>query len=220
MIRKLIRILKITLFGFIPSKWIFTKIYDDNLWGNAESRSGPGSSLKQTFIVRKELINLIEERSINSLLDIPCGDFNWLSKENFSIKYTGADIVSEIIKNNNLKYSSKNINFIELDIIYDFIPNAYLILCRDLLVHFNNKQIQKSLRNIQKSKAKYLLVTTFPGIKENFNIITGEWRPIDLTQPPFNFPSPVKIIEEGCEESNYHGHKKCLGLWKIQDIKV
>jgi len=46
------------------------------------------------------------------------------------------------------------------------------------------------LRNIRRSGSAYLLVTTFPDRKENVDIITGNWRPLNMEKPPFNFPRP------------------------------
>ena len=46
---------------------------------------------------------------ITSVLDIPCGDFNWMQKVDLSnIEYIGADIVEELIKKNIEIYEGKN----------------------------------------------------------------------------------------------------------------
>ena len=57
---------------------------------------------------------------IKSILDIPCGDFNWFQKINLNkLRYIGADIVKEIVKSNLKKYKTDNINFLELDVVND-----------------------------------------------------------------------------------------------------
>ena len=79
----------------------FSNIYLSNYWGSHESVSGKGSTLSQTYRIRESLPIILEKYRINSLLDIPCGDFNWLSQIDLnSFQYIGGDIVYEIIKKN------------------------------------------------------------------------------------------------------------------------
>jgi hypothetical protein len=57
---------------------VFTSYANSNKWGASESLSGKGSSLEATSTLREHLEKLIAELGISSLLDIPCGDFNWM----------------------------------------------------------------------------------------------------------------------------------------------
>jgi hypothetical protein len=59
-------------------KEIFTDIYKKNDWKNDESVSGNGSTLDATEGVRRELPRLFAKFHVKSLLDIPCGDCNWI----------------------------------------------------------------------------------------------------------------------------------------------
>ena len=80
---------------------------------------------KNTYKVREIIKKVMEKYSINSIADIPCGDFNWMRLVDFkNVEYTGYDIVSEIINNNINKYSQNSINFVELDIIKDIPKKA------------------------------------------------------------------------------------------------
>lgn len=54
---------------------IFTDIYKGNKWHDNESFSGSGSNLEQTKAIREILPELINNLSIKTMLDIPCGDF-------------------------------------------------------------------------------------------------------------------------------------------------
>ena len=58
---------------------IFTYIYDTNLWGSAESQSGVGSEDSATRTLRLEIPRLLRQWNARILLDLPCGDFGWLS---------------------------------------------------------------------------------------------------------------------------------------------
>lgn len=213
-----LRYIKIHISGIRSAEQIFEKVYYENSWGDPESRSGPGAAITQTNQIRWELKALVKELGAKSLLDIPCGDFNWLKLIDLEVDYIGADIVRELIEENNKKFGNNSRHFIKLDMIQDNLPQVDLILCRDVLVHFNNKQIFRAIKNIKQSNSKYLLTTTFPAVNKNINIVTGEWRALDLCKPPFNFPAPIKIIIEQSTEENELSSSKCLGLWKISDI--
>lgn len=214
----LLKYIKVYISGYRSAEQVFAKVYSENSWGDPESRSGPGSSLAQTNIVRQELKALVKELCATSMLDVPCGDFNWLSKVELEVDYLGADIVQALVEENTNKFGNNSRHFIKLDMIQDKLPQVDIILCRDVLVHFNNKQIFRTIKNIKQSNSKYLLTTTFPAVNKNINIVTGEWRALDLCKPPFNFPAPIKIIIEQCKEENELSSSKCLGLWKISDI--
>lgn len=206
-----------TKFRNSTTEQIFTKIYDKNLWTNKESRSGTCSSLKSTKSLRKILPELFEDYSINSILDIPCGDFNWMKEINLkSISYIGADIVEEINQNNIKKYSAENKKFVKMDILKDNLPKVDLIFCRDLFIHFSYDDIFKAVTNIKKSDSKFLLTTSFMTEKKNKNCSTGGWHPINLLIKPFSFPNPLKIIDE--EEEEVDVKKRSLLLWNISDL--
>ena len=202
-----------------PEK-IFSDAFRTNKWGDAESISGPGSNLNATEAIRKAIPELIEDLGVHSVLDIPCGDFNWMIRLDLEVDYTGADIVDEIIQENLRRYFRPNRSFIKLDILKDSLPKADLLLCRDCLVHFSFAHIFQSLRHIMSSGCKYLLTTTFINRKNNIDIPTGTWRPINLQLSPFNLPRPMRLIDERYmgDEGTYAD--KHLGLWRISDLNV
>jgi hypothetical protein len=117
---------------------IFNNIYKNNAWNSKESVSGSGSTLNQTKKIRKVLPKLIQDFKINSILDIPCGDFNWMKEISLNIKYIGADIVDTLTQNNK-KYENNLTHFLTLDATLDRLPKTDLIICRDCLVHFSFK---------------------------------------------------------------------------------
>lgn len=198
---------------------IFTNIYNTNGWGGLESVSGTGSDLIQTEVLVIELDSLLSTMNISIILDIPCGDFNWMQKVDFTnIKYIGGDIVKEIVIKNHEKNSKKNISFIHLNLIKDLLPTVDLVISRDCFVHFSFNDISLAIENICKSKSKYILTTTFTEVKNNIDIVTGEWRTINLMEKPFNFPDPILLINENCSEQNGIYSDKSMGLWKIEDI--
>ena len=201
---------------------VFSDIYKNNLWHISEKResfSGIGSSLEQTREIIKNLPLVFQKFSINSMLDIPCGDFNWMQNIDLSkMKYTGADIVKEIVHTNNVKHNAQNINFIQLNLIEDPLPKVDLIFCRDCLVHFSFSDFLSSIENIKKSGSKYLMTTTFTNQRSNKDIHTGGWRPLNLKLAPFNFPHPTYLLNEKCTEMDGLFSDKSLGIWNIADL--
>lgn len=135
-------------------------------------------------------------------------------------KYIGVDIIPEIITQNLAQYATGKCIFMIRNIISDILPQADMILCRDCLVHFSFRDIFLTLKNFKKSASTFLLTTTFTQRFRNDNILTGEWRPLNLELAPFNFPRPLEIIKEGCSECNGSYMDKSLGLWKLDDIKI
>ncbi len=198
---------------------IFTEYYYKNTWAGKESISGPGSDYAQTKYLIKELEFLLAKLNITTIFDAPCGDFNWMKKIDLSrIKYIGGDIVKPLIHRNEKKYKTKNIKFIEFNLINDKLPKTDLVIVRDCFVHLKNEDIFKALNNIKKSESKYLLTThfTWDSAKCNQDIKTGQWRRLNLTKKPFNFPFPEHIIVEGNFQSN--DHDKTMSLWNISNI--
>ena len=201
------------------TKNLFTEYYRNNSWYGKESLSGPGSDYEQTKFLIPELQILLKKLKIKTMLDVPCGDFNWMKKINLdSINYHGGDIVDDVIKINNKRYRSRNIKFSTIDIVKDSLPKSDLVVVRDCLVHLNTDEVFKSLKNIKDSKSKYLLTTNFTWkhIENNAEIKTGEWRRINLQEKPYNFKHPEEVIIEGNTQSN--DRDKNMSLWLISDI--
>ena len=189
---------------------IFTNIYKNNKWKNKESVSGSGSTISATKHVVTNLNNIISKYQIKSILDIPCGDFNWMKNVNLeNIQYYGADIVKDLITSNQSKYPQYN--FSVMDLSKDVLPMVDLIFCRDCLFHLPYDMILSCINNIKKSNSKYLLTTTFPDKNiPNKDINIGQWRSLNLEIAPMFFPKPIEIFSEKTYKD------KSMGLWEIK----
>jgi len=191
---------------------VFTYIYKNNYWGDNESVSGAGSNDEQTRAVVNAIPGILSRYNIGSMLDLPCGDFNWMRKVNLDgINYTGGVIVDEIIIRNQSQYGKANISFRKLNVISDELPNVDLLLCRDCFIHLSYKQVLQSLANIKKQNIRYLLTTSFTQRRKNKDIVAGEWRPINLEIAPFNL-KPIAVINENCTEDEGRCADKSLIL--------
>ena len=201
-----------------PVKEVFTDIYVNDKW-SGDSLSGPGSDPKQTAGVIRALQEIIDQYEISSMLDIPCGDWAWMKHVDLSkVKYIGGDIVTEIIEQNQ-QYASPNIAFQVMNLLDQQLPKCDLVFCRDCLVHLSYHDVRRSIKNIANSGSRYLLTTTFPG-RRNYNIKTGEWRPLDLQSFPFKLSQPLLIKNEGCTEGEGNFMDKSLALWDLRELKI
>jgi len=108
--------------------------------------------------------------------------------------------------------------FLELDLTGDVLPDADVLLCRDGLVHLSYANIQAVLANVAHSNIRFMLMTSFPGRRNNYDIADGDWRPLDFQAPPFSFPEPRLTIVEKCEEEGGSYADKSLLAWRVDDL--
>jgi hypothetical protein len=200
---------------------VFTRIYTTNGWGNRESVSGDGSSLRETRVARQVLPTLIARYDVQVLLDIPCGDCNWMRAIDFGGRaYIGADIVGELIKRNQSEFGGANRSFLHRDVVRDPLPRADLVVVRDCMIHLSNADVFEALRNIRRSGARYLLATTYTDRPGNPDILTGDWRAINLQAAPFQLSPPLEVISEEWDWADGYHADKCLGLWDARALPV
>ncbi len=196
----------------------FQTIYQERFWSGA-SASGPGSSLEQTTKIRARLPGLLQDLGVKILLDAPCGDFFWMKHVDLgAANYIGGDIVPEIIEDNQQKYGSPNRRFEVVDLVASPLPDADLLLCRDVLVHLSYEDINKALKNLCDSNIKWLLTTHFPE-HQNEDNPSGLWRPINLRDEPFSLPVPTELIDDTPNEESFSHPDKTLGLWAVSDLR-
>ena len=197
----------------------FARHYTDNLWGNAESVSGPGSSLNSTIKLRSELPLLLAELGAKTLLDAPCGDFNWIKETDLRLEqYTGVDVVADIVDRNQKLYGNERTTFLVRDLTRDELPRADVILCRDCFIHLSYRHIAAAIKNFKRSRSAFLLTNTYPLFRSNKNIKTGDFRPINLMLPPFDFPTSIRQIHEKLPEQQTEFFGKTLELWRLDDL--
>ena len=203
-------------------KNIFEKIYKSNYWGSSETRSGPGSDLKNTQNIIHELPKIILKYKIQKVLDIPCGDFNWMKKVLYKldIDYLGCDIVNDLININKKLYSSEKIKFTKLNLIKDKLPYADLLICRALFFHLDFSSINKILINLRQSNLKYVLLTNCPRSVNYINqdIPTGQYRDLDLFKPPLFFPNNYLYKFKDVNSLDLDKVEQEMILWKKDDL--
>jgi hypothetical protein len=180
---------------------VFTKIYEENFWGSAESVSGPGSTIEYTRNIVEEIPRIVSRLGVKRILDAPCGDYSWfrLIERGDDVSYIGGDIVEALVISNQKKYGNDTTRFICLDITKDKLPKADLWLCRDCLRHLSNDDIFRVIGNFLNCDIRYLLASTYTECKMNTDILTGQGRQLNLELPPFSFCKPLLYIEDWIE---------------------
>lgn len=199
---------------------IFSAIYRGNAWGDRQSASGPGSNLRQTEILARELPVLLAELGVRTLVDAPCGDMNWMRRLAYPFaRYHGIDVAPEVIAKLKGEIWADTYEFTCADITRDPLPDADAILCRDALVHLPYEMIDAFVANLKRSRIPYLLTTTFPE-KVNKDIALGEWRALNLEDAPFDWPSPLRLIRERAPNPGDPYNDKSLAVWRVPQIPV
>jgi SAM-dependent methyltransferase len=192
-------------------KEIFTQIIKNGTWSTHPC--GPGSTMKYTKGLRKELLPLVERHGFKSILDLSCGDYSWMHATGISekIQYIGSDIVDNMIDENRKKYPG--IDFRVLDLTKDKLPDADLLFCRDCLLHLSFSDIDKAFKNIAKSNIKYILLSNwFADSAENTrDIKTGDYRFINFQEHPYSFG---KQLDEITDTIPGYVKRKML-LWEV-----
>jgi hypothetical protein len=207
----------------------FTRMYEINLWDGAESRSGDGSSLAATAGVRAGLPGLFRQLGVQRLLDVPCGDFHWMSHVDLAgagvVAYVGGDVVEALVAANRARYAAPGRTFVQVDLTTGPLPSVAgaapdAVLCRDCLVHLSFANIARVLSVVRSSGARHLITTTFLEHTANTDAVDGDWRPLNLERAPFNLPPPEVVLVEGCEEEGGAYTDKALGAWRVSDLLV
>ncbi len=193
----------------------FAEIYRRGGWGQAEGEeffSGSGST-PQFAAAYADLVNrFVELHAVRHIVDLGCGDFQVgrLLKTSERVRYTGMDIVKDLVSHNQAKYGSAFVEFRCGDAIKDELPDGDLCLVRQVLQHLSNAQITAVMRRC--SKYRYILVTediyTGPGTRPNLDKPAG-WDTrtyaksgVFLDQAPFSLsvhtelevPNPPNMV--------------------------
>jgi SAM-dependent methyltransferase len=198
----------------------FQAIYKNNHWGSDEAASfysGAGSRgevvdiyvERMSFIIRQHQREL--RRSVR-VLDLGCGDFTvgrQLTERIPEMSYIGCDIVPELIQHHAETEANSRISFRRLDIVTDDLPNADVVLARQVLQHLPNADVECILRKLGKYHAAYITEGQ-PATAEGpfnpdkpigsgmrFNWQTGHGRGLEFDKPPFN-----RFVREICRTTS------------------
>ena len=177
--------------------------------------SGAGSSLEATAALRQALPSLLNELNAKTLLDVGCGDFFWMQHVAIEQNYVGIDVVDSVIAMNTKLSARPGREFLTRDATADELPDADVVLCREVLFHLSFNDIRKVLRNVLSKKRSYLLATTDRRTVFNSDIPTGDFRILNLEAWPLKFPPPDRMIDD-CAVSS----RRVIGVWDAKRLSA
>ena len=187
---------------------VFDRIYRVNAWRGRESRSGPGSGDAATRRVAPEILGLVGEFDIASVLDVGCGDGYWMPD---LPGYVGFDWSTAA-----LRYARTN--HPDRTYVDEWPDRAFdMVIVRDVVQHLPLDTAMLLIREARLSAKRLLVASTYsPGW--NIDIRAGDFYSPDLTADPFSLVPPDRRIFDG-----YHYHEtdelrdpaKHLGVWVV-----
>ena len=207
------------------------------------SRSGQGSGRDATFGVRFALPWLIRLLRVESILDVPCGDFNYMrhvlsssALEQHTLSYTGMDLVHPLVGALQRAFGSTEgrhtIRFTQFDLSLQMLWPADLVVMRDLLFHFSRARILRVLQQVSRSGSRFFLSTFFPS-ETNSLVRNGTtqqrdlqrmWAdggghfsfwPVNLAVAPFALGPPLLAIGMDSDDWPYSRRQRVMGLWAL-----
>lgn len=172
----------------------FARAYKDGQWHNG---SGSGSSPANTVLYRTFLQAYLRSNMIRSVVDVGCGDWQFSKLIDWTgVSYFGIDVVPGIVRLNTLHHSrwagDMMIRFAEMDGLDGPLPDADLVICKDLLQHWPDSAVQKLAGQLAGRRA---LLTYDLGVWHE-DIEPGGYRPLDLGRPPYSWPVRERLRYE------------------------
>jgi 2-polyprenyl-3-methyl-5-hydroxy-6-metoxy-1,4-benzoquinol methylase len=187
-------------------KETFSEIYRSKAWGSMPNRpfcSGDGSMREDAVQPYTQAIrNYIEAHGVKHVVDLGCGDFGVGSRlVKSGLRYTGVDVVPDLIDYNQKHFGSDRIEFRCLDIIEDQPPEGDLCLVRQVLQHLSNEQILKTLQSLVRYRRVIVTEHVYagPGLRRNRDKPQGPGTRIPkrsgvfLESAPFHCPAELLL---------------------------
>ena len=206
---------------------VFDKIYSEGSWQRGlrkpsdfysgaawppnpiqqNSASGPGSNRGyMTVASLKVLTDAIVKYNVTSMVDIPCGDVNWIFDSYITDtlpKYIGLDVTSAVIDVNKQRFGHhRNKRFFFWDATECDMPMFYdgssdnpqsvdLVHVRDVIQHLTLAQGVKYYCHVFKTRPRILVTTSHTrtdGRLINKDIKEGDCYDANIFLEPFSFP--------------------------------
>ncbi len=189
---------------------IFEKIYRQKIWYMG---SGSGSLPENTVEYREFLQKYIVQHDIKKVIDIGCGDWQFSRLMDWSqVEYLGIDVVDFVITANQRMYQEDNIGFLCGDVREMELPQADLVILKDVLQHWSNEEILDFFQTLDHHE-HVLSINAFSADGLNRDIENGEARPVDLRRAPFHFQAEALYLYR-----SFRPIKKVYETKKVQRV--
>jgi len=188
-------------------KSIFEHIYNTGSWGEG---SGPGS-LRSALTAYKSFVQrMIALYRPQSVLDLGCGYFAPYADMDWP-DYTGLDVASAPIEANKRDYAGPSRRFEQRDWMEGELPNADLVLVKDVLQHWPDDLVRRGLQRLSACNRVIITNSVILGQSAvNTDIELGGCRPLNLLLPPFSLPRPTDFTMFDAPENRELDYKLAL----------
>jgi len=178
---------------------IFECIYDTKQWDSGGG-SGCGSTLELCRPLIRWLTGYVSENSIRSMVDIGCGDLQWIPTliEQTGIKYTGIDCVPRLIESHRKKYDTMTFLHSDATQSVDVLPPADMYFIKDVFQHWPSGTIAEfvtKLKAVVPPGAHILICDDYAVGRSARDIKMGDWYPLHETTPPLNAIPHKRLFE-------------------------
>lgn len=167
---------------------IFDDIYRSDAWSGG---SGMGSREELTRDYRTFLQYFLNDNHIKSVVDLGCGDWQFSRHMDWTgIDYTGLD-VSALALERAQAFARPGIRFAQVNAVTDPLPAAEILIVKDVLQHWSNADIQAFLPQLRNYRGALITNGFPPHAMGHVNVdmpTSANFRPVDLSAPPFNLP--------------------------------
>lgn len=188
-----------------------------------ETVNGPGSRLQSTVAEREWLPTIFRDYEIRSMIDAPCGDWNWMQHVDLAgVEYLGLDVERTQVRENIRRFGARpGVRFEQANLLKNslWLPTADLIFCRDFLQHLPNDYIRRLLGKFIASGSRYLITNNYVGASndaacptEGHTNAVGSssalpgyyYRPVNIEAAPFGLTGRLDaIVKDTGDESEY-----------------
>jgi SAM-dependent methyltransferase len=151
------------------------------------------------------------------VVDLGCGDFSVghaLVEQAPHISYVGCDIVPDLIAHHAKQHAGDRVQFQEIDIVADALPQGDVCLIRQVLQHLSNDDIKQLLAKLKQypvvfvseSQPRIIKGPVNPdkpvGSGVRFDWRVGVGRGVELDQPPFGLVTReiLRVASSGLED--------------------
>jgi len=176
---------------------VFERIYRNDEWNGG---SGPGSLPTVTRPYVRFLQEFLRRNHVRSVVDLGCGDWQFSRRIDWAgVSYLGLDVVSYILERNRRRFGSRAVRFAACPSRADDLPEADLLIVKDVFQHLCNGAVRDYVKVFP--KFKYVLVTNCS--KKSLHLLNtdiddGGFRPVDLRRPPFGL-TMASVLEFGSD---------------------
>lgn len=196
----------------------FTWIYENKRWGNDKNpiysgSSGNGSSVEFNLAYVEGLRQFILDKGIHTVVDLGCGSFligdPLFTPELNHVMYRGIDCYEKVITYNRDHWTSRRyLTYFDCFDFYnqmDRIPNADLIIIKDVFQHWPKGCIQNLLNYlIGHKKAKYILVANCGyQEEETSDILLGRFHPLNSNFKPLKLYGFTELMRYNSKQVSF-----------------